>query len=371
MRLKFKIRNIALAAANGAVFITAAVMTAVGGAMAKKQTYNYSAEKWGGEDKNYSQMSCFFSDDAGFSVDSVNGIRSSIQSRLQTVSVVPEEGKNLVPDAYSAPLGSFQITSSVNGRIEGEVTAVGGDFFMFRDFKLLDGTYFTKDDLMQDGAVIDRDLAWALYGSDNISGMDMYINGVKFYIAGVIDLPDTKPEKQCVGKKPKAYISYDMAAVTNGTAADNPEQPGGGKFTKITCYECIIPDPVENFAKNAMKEIVGQQYEGKVSIVRNTERFAPKKRAKAYKKLSNSVVRKDSIAYPYWENASRIVEYKLTRLYHWRKLMFIIPVLTLIWIILRLIGLWRRKRQKIKYGLSMKADRLRVKIRGLFHRSKL
>lgn len=387
MKLKFKIRHIVLAAANTAALVSALVMTAVGGSMAKSQKYNHAASEWGGKKGNYTQMSCFFSGDAGFSTESVNGVRSTILEELKTASVVPEEGKTLVPDAWSAPLGSCQAISDTNSRIETEVTAVGGDFFLFRDFELLDGVYFNKDDLMQDGAVIDRNLAWALYGSDKISGMNMYINGVQFYIAGVIDLPETKPEKECAGKTPRAYISYDMAysvsggiskkSKTGGTLAgdmvtDN-DMPGvqvPERFTKITCYECIIPSPVDSFASNTVKKVFGDQYKGKISIVNNTERFAPKKRAKAYKKLSSSVVRKDGIAYPYWENASRIVEYKLTRLYHSRKMVMFIPALTLLWIGFRLICLWRRKKPKVKKYLGRKIDREWHKFWGLCRRKK-
>lgn len=387
MKLKFKIRHIVLAAANAAALVSMFVMTAVGGTMAKSQEYNYAASEWGGKKGNYTQMSCFFSDDAGFSTDSVNGVRSTMLGELQTVSVVPEEGRTLVPDAWSASLGNCQAISDTNSRTETEVTAVGGDFFLFRDFKLLDGVYFTKDDLMQDGAVIDRNLAWALYGSDKISGMNMYINGVQFYIAGVIDLPGTKPEKECAGKTPRAYISYDMAySVSAGTSqksmtgrtlagdmVTDVDMPGvqiPEKFTKITCYECIIPSPVDSFASNTVKKIFGDQYKGKISIVNNTGRFAPKKRAKAYKKLSSSVVRKDGIVYPYWENASRIVEYKLTRLYHVRKMIMFIPVLTLMWIGFRLFCFWRRKKPKVKKYIERKLDRDWHKFRGLFRRRK-
>lgn len=385
--MKFKIRHVILAAANSAVLITAAVMTAVGGSMAKSQKYNYAAGKWGGENGNYTQMSCFFSGDSGFSTDSVNGVRSNILSELQTVSVSAEAGKTLVPDAYSASLGICQVTSNTKSRTEADITAVGGDFFLFRDFELLDGVYFTKDDTMQDGAVIDRNLAWALYGSDKISGMDMYINGVKFYIAGVIDLPDTKPEKQCAGKASRAYISYDMAdeisrgssgvgkaaGYSGGTGADGggmPDTAPGAAVEKVTCYECIIPNPVEGFAKNTVKKIFDEQYKGKVSIVSNTERFDPKKRAKAHKKLSSSVVRDNGVIYPYWENASRIVEYKLTRLYHIRKLILLIPLLTLLWIAFRLVCLWRRKKYGIKKFLSFKLSRLSYNIRRLLSRRK-
>ena len=128
--------------------------------------------------------------------------------------------------------------------------------------------------------------------------------------------------------------------------------------------------PVDSFASNTVKKIFGDQYKGKISIVNNTERFAPKKRAKAYKKLSSSVVRKDGIVYPYWENASRIVEYKLTRLYHVRKMIMFIPVLTLMWIGFRLFCFWRRKKPKVKKYIERKLDRDWHKFRGLFRRKK-
>ncbi len=377
MKLRIKIRHIILASANAAALISAAVMTAVGSSMAKSQKYNYTASEWGGKKGDYAQMSCFFSESAGFSVDSLNSVRSMMLSELQTVAVVPEEGKTLVPDAYSTSLGGFQVSSDINRNTSAEITVVGGDFFYFRDFELLDGSFFTMDDLMQDGAVIDRTLAWSLYGSENIAGMDMYINGVKFYIAGVIDLPDTKPEKQCAGKEMRAYISYDMADEVSGGLGTSTFSGGNmtpdeasAAFTEITCYECILPNPVDSFAKNTMEKIFGQQYGGKVDIVSNSNRFDPKKRAKAYKKLSSSVVQDNGVIYPYWENASRIVEYKLTRLYHGRKLILLIPILTLVWILLRLIILWRRKKPKLKRYLSLKLDRLRYRIRGVFHRKK-
>lgn len=374
MKFRFKIKHIVLASVNGAALIAAAVMTAVGSSMAKSQKYNYAASEWGGKKGNYAQISCFFAENSGFSTTSLNSVRSMILSELQTVSVAPEEGKTLVPDAYSSPLGNCQISSDINRHTSAEITAVGGDFFLFRDFTLLDGVYFTKEDLMQDGAVIDRELAWMLYGSENIAGMDMYINGVKFYIAGVIGTPDTKPEKQCAGKTMRAYISYDMAdEVTRGSADMNTAPDGNAQlaaFDEVTCYECIIPNPVDSFAENTMEKIFGQQYAGKVDIVSNVSRFEPKKRTKAYKKLSNSVVQDNGIIYPYWENASRIVEFRLSRLYHGRKLILIIPFLTLAWILLRLIFLWRRKKPKLKRYFSLKLDRLRHRIRGIFRRKK-
>ena len=88
------------------------------------------------------------------------------------------------------------VSGDASGHSDAEITAVGGDyFFLFRDFKLASGSFFSEKDLMQTGAVIDSQLAWDLYGSDEVTGMNIYINNVKLYISGVIETPSTKPEE--------------------------------------------------------------------------------------------------------------------------------------------------------------------------------
>ena len=97
MRIRFKKRYIVIAALNAVSLIGTAVLTAVGGSMAGSQSYNYAAERWKGDsDLDYSQISCFFSDDAGFSTDSLNSVKSQFLSELETVSISPEEGIGLI-----------------------------------------------------------------------------------------------------------------------------------------------------------------------------------------------------------------------------------------------------------------------------------
>lgn len=375
MRTKFKICCIIIAALNILTITAAIILTIVGNSMAKSQSYNYAAQRWGGENSDYSQISCFFSDDSGFTDQSVSAVRSQIMSELKNISITPEEGKTLVPDAYSASLGSASVRCDISGRSEAELTAVGGDFFAFRNFKLLDGAFFSKDDIMQDGAVIDKNLAWSLYGSDKISGMNIYINGVKFYIAGVIDLPKTDAEKETAGKAPRAYISYDMASQINGSGSYSPSSdmtdnaPDSG-FRRVSCYECIIPDPVENFAYKTVKTILSEPYKGKVSIINNSERFEPEKRAKAFKNLADLAVRKDSIFYPYWENASRMIEFKLSYIYSARKRLIAIPVMTALWLAFLGMRFLRRKKPHIKRAAGQFADKVRVSVSRKLHKNK-
>ena len=276
MKIK-KLIYTALVVLNALSLTGMLTLTVIGSSSAKSQSYNNTAERWD-SDGGYSQISCFFSDDAGFTTDNVGGVKANALTSLKNISIVPEENQELFSEAYSISAGQVTIKSdTTNGRSEAELTAVGGDFFLFHNFDLLDGSYFTDDDLMQDGAVIDKNLAWALYGSENVSGMNIYINGIKFYIAGVIDGPHTKQEKKTIGEMPRAYISYDGAglidnissSVSSKTAVSdnnfigdsgNSFIPADTELKKISCYECIMLNPVENYAYNTINDYFKDSY---------------------------------------------------------------------------------------------------------------
>ena len=323
MRFKIKLPHAIIAAVNAVSLAGALILTAAGSSIARSQSYNYSAEKWD-PDGESSQISCFFSDDSGFSTDGLGGLRSQIMNSLSTV--LPADSQLNVPDAYSANAGTAELRSDTLGRGDAELTAVGGDFFLFRDFTLLDGAYFSQSDLMQDGAVIERSLAWSLYGSDNVSGLNVYINGIEFYIAGVIDDPANKYQKKTAGEAPRAYISYDGASQLASLTGEDAD------FKKVSCYECIMPDPVENYAYNTINGYFEGMYSGKYHAVCNTTRFTASVRVKSFKNLSSYAVRSDSVIYPYWENASRIAEFKISPIYFLRRISLIVPVVTGVWL---------------------------------------
>lgn len=337
-----KILYTVITAVNVVSLMGTLILTIAGNSLAKSQRYNNASERWDSTG-SCSQISCFLADDSGFSTDSLGGIKSSIFAELKNISIVPEENQKLVPEAYSTSAGQVSIRSdTTTGRSEAEITVAGGDFFLFRDFCFLDGSYFTENDIMQDGAVIDRSLAWSLYGSDNVSGKNIYINGTKFYIAGVIDNPQTKYEQKTSGELPRAYISYDGANLLNLMYDSD--------FKKISCYECIVPNPVENYAYNAVSNYFESAYKNKCTIVNNTERFKPSVRASAFKDISDYAVISNTVIYPYWENASRIVEFKLTSLYFYRRLTYIIPVITALYLLVLLYkGAGRLKRSIIEW----------------------
>ncbi len=372
--MKFRIKHAVITAANAVAVTVVCILTIAGNSMAKSQQYNYTADRWKNNSKgNFSQVSTFFSDDSGFSTDSLNTVRSGLIKELNAASFPVEDGKLPFADAYSASMGTVTVKSDTTGKSDADLTAVGGDFFLFRNFELADGAFFSENDLMQDGAVIDRNLAWSLYGSYEVTGMNLYINGMKFYISGVIEEPETKPEKHCAGKLPKIYISYDGASglsmLSDDSASpesipeDVPEIPVAEGFRNITCYETVLPDPVENFAYNAVKKQFSEEYKDKCSIVKNSVRFSPSARAKAFKKISDYAVVKKSINYPYWENASRIIEFKLSFIYFFRRILFAVPVLTLLWLAVLALKFLKKKKPAVIRAVSIFIDRRRRDIK--------
>ena len=346
MKIK-KVLIAALAAANLLSVGTGLVLTAVGSSLAKSQSSNYAVQRWDSEG-GCTQLSCFFTEEAGFNTHSVPYVKQTLTDKLKNAGIIAEEGQKLIPEAYSNNAGQMSVRCDRTARSEAMVTAVGGDFFLFRDFRLLDGSYFSENDLMQDGAVIDKVLAWELYGSEDIAGMNIYLNGVKFYISGVIDTPSTEQEKRTIGDISRAYISYEGLELINGGFAEE----SGNPLNNITCYECIVPDPVENFAYNAINDYFGGSYSYTSSVVNNTKRFNPTVLAKKYKNLSDYAIADKPVIYPYWENASRITEFKLSGIYYFRRFTYIIPILTLL---LLIVTGWRAGgslRKKITENLS-------------------
>ena len=363
MKNKYRLGQMITAIVNAAALIGTVVLTATGGHIARSQGYNYAAERWKSDSKdNYTQLSCFFSRDSGFEINNAEKVRNALYNDLKGVSILPEEGKELVPHAYSTVAGKAHVNCEIKGQSEAEVTAVGGDFFLFRDFKLLGGAFFSEDSLMQDGAVIDRQLAWNLYGSENIAGKKIYINGTELYISGVIDTPGTKYEKKCSDDVPKAYITYYTADLIFGSGGGYGQESYSSKFSSVTCYECVVPDPVKNFAYNSVKGELLPMYEGSVRIVNNTERFLPEKSVNALKRLDDYIVRKDEIAFPYWENASRLVELRLSFIYGGRRLLLAIMLVMFICLLALAYKRLRQNKQRLRRAAE---DYLSEKLRKI------
>ena len=111
---------------------------------------------------------------------------------------------------------------------------IGGDFFFFHRFFLCDGNYISGSDLMKDKVVIDKELAWTLFGATDVAGMEILINGGRYIVAGVIESDGDFASKAAKINGGGLYMAFEKLSEMNGA--------------KIDCYEAVIPSPVKNFA---------------------------------------------------------------------------------------------------------------------------
>lgn len=284
-----------------------------------------AAERWAaGGEEDYAQISVFLSRDSGFTEESISGISDTVDAALVTASLKAEEDTRLWYSAYSTQIGEMELTGNRRNAASAVVTAVSGDFFTMHPMRLADGSYLKADDLMQDRVVLDTKLAWQLFGSSEVSGMEVIVNDTPCLVAGVVQ-PETDGASQATyGDKPRAYIPYALY--------DQLQTAGEGESQWISCYEAVLPDPVRNFAKTTIENAISAG-DG-VHIVQNTERYSLSHRWDTLRHLHDLMIIPDSTAYPYWENAARIREFDTAVLLGLELLLLIFPViygLRLLW----------------------------------------
>ena len=329
MKIKSLKFRIILSAVNILCVAGALIVSSISDNYVNSLTSQKGAELWqNNSDTEYSQISCFFADDSGADTNNINGLRSAIKSGLTSASVKEEENKRMWIDAYTSSMGKMEVSGTKRGSAKTEITAVTGDFFLIHDFNFVDGSYFRDDDIDENGIVIDRMLAWQIFGSDEIKGMTAEISGKEFYVAGIVDIPQSDAEKKTYGNFPRAYISYSSAKELVSEKGENPA---------VQSYEAVIPNPVKSCAYNTVSEFIEKQYPNTAVTVENSGRFSLSSDFKRLKNLSKSVIIKNSVSYPWWENSARYAEMKAS-LYLFRILvLLVIPLLTLVLILIKFI----------------------------------
>ena len=178
---------------------------------------------------------------------------------------------------------------------------------------------------MQDRLVLDETLAWQLFGSSDVAGMEVQIGSRMYPVAGVVAQETDYASEKAYGEIPRMYISFDLYE-------DWMAERGG--TTSITCYEMVLPDPVRNFARNTFEQSVGMG--GNMKILQNTDRFSIANRWKNLCSLHDMMVISDSLAYPFWENAVRIVDFDLALLLAGQIVFLVYPLLTAFWMLWRI-----------------------------------
>lgn len=309
----FRMKKILLGISGAISFILFLILLAVTNHMAASLESQQMAGRWN-QEGGVAQISCFFSPEAGVSEDTIEMFEHSMDSALQEASIVQDSenpGARLWADAYSADGKVF--ISSDNGSMEADAIGIGGDFFLFHPLKLLTGSYFSGNDLMQDYCVLDEDAAWQLFGSNDIAGMTVYISGIPHIVTGVVERPDGRLEKAAGLDSTVVYVSYQTLSQL-------------GQNNGINHYEIVMPNPVSDFAYNHVKDNMSVQ-EKEIEILENTSRFSLLSRLKTIGEFGTRSMNGKAIIYPYWENIARGYEDIIALLTVFMILLLLYPVI--------------------------------------------
>lgn len=337
----FSVRKIVLTIACLCSLFLFLVLSLISSAIIRKQDTQQAALRWSDE-KDVSQISCFFSVNAYVTEDFLEEFSHKVDVALQEASVEVQSenpGARLWVDAFSAN-GTISIKGSI-GSITSDAIGIGGDFFLFHPIQLVSGSYFSGNDLMQDYCVLDELAAWKLFGSNNIAGQVVEIGGVSHIVTGVVKHKTGKLQQEAGLEDMLVYVSYDSLqkyGMNNG----------------INHYEILMPNPVKEYAYNYVKDNIGIS-EKEVEIVENSNRYSVWSRVKQIGKLPTRAMNGKAIIYPYWENVARANEDILAFIMLGELIFLGFPTIVVLIILIRL---WKKKTWTFKSILIKCKDKL-------------
>lgn len=345
---------------NGILLIAFLLLTCFSKNAVKDLYSQQEAERWENKKNSYAQVSAFVSPESNLQEEDIEAVRSSIMETLTTDSLnEAEDDARVWIDAYSGECKT-EIRKDRN-TISVTAVGIGNDFFQFHPLELLSGGYIAGSDLNHDRIVVDEGTAWTLFGSNDIVGMQIWMENTPLVIAGVAAVEEDTLSKTAYGDENRIYMSYDMLKQL---------QEG----LKITCYEAVIPNPISNYAYYAARKAFGLDDETgedenqskeknpmnfeNCEVIENTSRYDSIFLLAKVKNLKFQSMRTNSIGYPYWENIARVIENQQIWYLLIRMFLLVFPCICLIcWI----HNLWKNKSWTAKGILFGMAERIAEK----------
>lgn len=347
-----KRRYIILSVLNAVSLLLFAVMTAIAAATAASLTDQHASDRWASAGElRYAQTSVFFSDDSALDLNGVFTERVDMDKKMEENSIVSEkEGAKLWTDAFSTAQEKITVSTELSSS-EAKMIATGGDFFLFHPQDIISGYYYSDDDTMHDRVLIDNVLAWQLYGSSDVTGKPVTINGKYFFIAGVFRQSDNSVINKVYGTSPRIFMSYEGYGLLD-------------KEAKFTCYEACLPNQVTGQAKQMLTETLSiKEDDFDIRVVENSARYGLKNRFGIIADFGMRSVVDSPVVYPFWENAARITEDKSALLLVFQMIFLLLPIGTAVYLIAKL---YRSRKKLFKKALNAaKAffDRTAAKLR--------
>lgn len=305
---------------SGSVLLLFLIIMGIGIKMSETQSAQMGAKRWS-KDNDYAQVSAFFSEMAHASEDTVKELNFKIDQKLDEDSLVaPNKNARRRVSGYSA-LGEVSVTSEKNTQ-EVKAIGIGGDFFLFHPLKMISGSYFDGEDVMQDHVILDHETAWQLFGSTDVVGQQVLIGGEVHIISGVYEKDRGRLNRLSGNDEPTVFVSYESLE-------------NYGYVICFNSFEVIMPNPVTGYALKILTDAMPID-KARCQIVENSGRFNFVKLLPHVASFGSRSMNEKSVLYPYWENMARGMEDLITPLCVIDLLLFLFVVTNLVVLIVRM-----------------------------------
>ena len=321
---------------NALLAVLAAVCVLISCAVQNALPTLNAAETWAGtSEMAFAQIGCYLPNDQPVQEEDVWQFRQTLNSKLTEASLTAPENGSLYTDAYSGQ-GTLTVTGK-RGSAQVKVIGTGGDFFRFHPLPLRSGSYLTEQDLMQDRVLLDEELAWMLFGSNDLTGLSVTIGDADYYIAGVVSREDDRYSRLAYTDGAGMFMSF------SALKACLPD-------TGISCYEIVLPNPITSFAKN----LVSESFPLKNGVlVENSSRYSLGNLLSVIGDFGKRSMGLNGIIYPYWENAVRLTEDYAALLLVLTVLFTVTPAVSVTVTAVRwLRKLWKKGRSAVKTRIT-------------------
>ncbi len=211
----------------------------------KKENQFNAARYWQSGRQEFTYISVYISPEENWNENDRNTLVSSLKMSFQQNSIINKDREDnsagLLNDCFSCE-GVMEFANGKN-TASAKVTATGGDFVFLHQALWLSGSSYSDNDIMKDRAVIDKQLAWQLFGGENVAGMPFKINGNTYYVAGVVDMGEPEKKENTNEITCRAWLPYSAFCKEyqgQGSISGETVNTGSGIFQGTEQEENVI-----------------------------------------------------------------------------------------------------------------------------------
>lgn len=265
---------------------------------------DFAAETFrGASDTRYVQLSLYPTEEKHLTADSMMAVKNALEASLTEDGIAPSGSYLLVGSGETAVTLARESAmadgmTSVN-TTDAVATVYFGDWFGLHPTVPKTGGFVDAGETGYGYCAIDEYAAARLFGSVDVCGLDITVNGQMYTVTAVVPA-ERGTYSDYYGQTPRVYLRYNSPAMLNARIT-------------FTSLEAVLPSTTQGRARNMFAEAAKSYYDDEAEVLENTDRYTPGRLYEKVKILTKMAVAEGDI-YPYYENISRIRETKCAML---------------------------------------------------------